>query len=474
MSFLKIKTIRTRILLVFSAVFLVLLIGLLLVNRLFLVDHFILTNHQNMRREARTFIQAYRTGNVKEAADTLVKNTGARLYLYTKDLQPARFPAGQQAEPAIIASNGEAIYANAMSASGYFTVLGGDDLQEQFLLYAIVFGDGMLLITTKAMGLVEEASRLFYQFMLMTSGIIYIVGLVLIFFISGSLSRPITEMKRITRKMANLEFDEKLPVKGSDEIGELTASVNQMADSLSGTIQALHSSNEKLEKELSKERSLEKMRRRFVSDASHELKNPISVILGYADGLLQNIPKTAAAKTEYYHIIADEANAMSTLVKNLLDLSSYEAGTFTLERETFDLHELISSAIERFGYITGEKNIRIDYQPQGRWEMTADRMRINQVVVNLLGNAFMYADDGGTIQIHLEKMDGRTKLTIANTGPLIPNKDLALIFNSFYRADTQTSGSGLGLAIVKSIVDLHDGSCRAYVRDTFNCFEIVV
>ena len=475
MSFLKTKTIRNKILIVFSAVFFILLIGLFLVNRMFLVDHFIHTNNVNMRSEARRFIQEYPLGQLKDLTDTITKNTGAHIYLFTTDFQPLGITNERLETLPFPDNDWDLIYSNAQSAKGYFTVLGGAEPQDQTLLFAIVFGaNGTLLVLTKAMGLVEEASGMFYQFMLMSSGIIYLAGLVIIFFISGSLSRPIMEMKRITRKMANLEFDEKLPVKGSDEISELTASVNQMADSLSDTIQALHASNERLEKELTKERSLEKMRRRFVSDASHELKNPISVILGYADGLLQNVPKTAASKKEYYHIIADEANAMNTLVKNLLDLSSYEAGTFTLERETFDLHELIASAIERFNYITGEKNIHIDYQPQGRWELTADRMRINQVVVNLLGNAFKYADDSGTIKIDLERTDGRTKLTIANTGPLIPKKDLELIFNSFYRADTQTGGSGLGLAIVKSIVDLHDGSCRAYVRDAFNCFEVVL
>ncbi len=474
MSFLKTKTIRNKILIVFSAVFFVLLIGLFLVNRLFLVDHFIQSNHRNMRKEARLFIEEYRTGNVKDAADALMKNTGARLYLYTKDLQSARFTAGRQEEPDFMASSGEAIYKNAMSPSGHFALLGGDDPQDQFLLYAIVFGDGMLLVLTKAMGVVAEASGLFYRFMLLTSGIVYLVGFVMIYFISGSLSRPIKDMKRITRKMANLEFDEKLTVKGSDEISELTSSVNQMADSLSGTIKDLHQSNERLEKELSKERSLEKMRRRFVSDVSHELKNPISVILGYADGLLQNVPKTAASKKEYYTIIADEAGSMNELVKNLLDLSSYESGAITLDKETFDLNDLYLSAVERFSYITNEKNIQVEYQPHGPCELTADRLRINQVIVNLLGNAFKYVNDGGTIRIDLEQPHGRTRMTISNTGPLIPKKDLRMIFNSFYQTDTQHSGHGLGLAIVKSIVRLHRGSCRAYIQEPFNCFEVIL
>ena len=162
------------------------------------------------------------------------------------------------------------------------------------------------------------------------------------------------------------------------------------------------------------------MRRRFVSDVSHELKNPISMILGYADGLVQNVPKTDADKREYYEIIVDEANRMNELVKNLLDLSSYESGTFTIEKEIFDLNELIGNAIERFGYIMDKKNVHIDYDADAQFELMADRLRINQVIINLLGNAFKYVDDNGSIKIELEKTEERTKMTIANTGPLIP------------------------------------------------------
>ena len=315
---------------------------------------------------------------------------------------------------------------------------------------------------------------MFFRFMLLSSSIVYLAGFVIIFFISRNLSRPVIEMKRITHKMANLEFDEKLIVKGSDEIGELITSVNQMAVNLSEAIDALHASNEKLELELSKERSLEKMRRRFVSDVSHELKNPISVILGYADGLIQNIPKTEEARQEYFKIIADEANGMNALVKNLLDLSSYEAGTFTLNKETFDLSELIESTVKRLRYLADDKEVHLEFQSNNRHELTADKLRIGQVINNLLGNAFQYVNDDGTIRIAMEQSDGRTKLTVGNTGPVIPAKDLELIWNSFYQVKTGHGGSGLGLAIVKSIVELHCGSCRAYVQDGFNCFEVVL
>ena len=475
MRFLKTKTIRNKILLVFSATFFGLLILLFFMNRVFMVDHFIQSNRRMMYAQTSRFIEAYRNGDPREASIELTKNTGGQLFLFNAELQPiGNNNTRQEALPYAI-TDSKMIYNQALKPGGYFAVMGGDEPTNQTLVYANVFGEaGWLLVITKAMGLLDEASRMFFSFMLISSAIVYSVGMLIIFLISGNLSRPVVEINRVTRKMANLEFDERLVVKGSDELAELTQSVNRMADALSRSILDLHQSNEKLAQELSKERSLEKMRRRFVSDVSHELKNPISVILGYADGLVQNVPKTDEAKREYYGIIADEANGMNELVKNLLSLSSYESGSFTLDKETFSLYELIQNAMERFRYISKEKNVHITLAVAPACELYADRLRINQIIGNLLGNAFKYVNAGGNISIAAEQADGKTRLTVRNTGPLIPQQALDLIWNSFYQVHTDTRGSGLGLAIVKSIAEMHGGSCRAYTEGAFNCFEVIL
>ncbi len=217
------------------------------------------------------------------------------------------------------------------------------------------------------------------------------------------------------------------------------------------------------------------MRRRFVSDVSHELKkNPISMILGYADGLVQKIPKTEATKEEYYGIIVDEASRMHKLVKDLLDLSGYESGTFTIDVEPFIVNELIDNALERLGFMTDEKTVHIDYDIDKQYTLTADRLRTSQIIINLLSNAFKHVNDNGIIKIELSRQKEGLKILIANTGELIPDKELDQIWNSFYQVDTESKGNGLGLAIVKSIVKLHEGSCRAYTQDVYNCFEIIL
>ena len=254
----KIKTIRNKILLVFSAAFFVLLIVLFLVNRAFSVDYFISTNSRNMRSEAIRFVQDFRSGDAQTSVETLTKNTGARIFLLDENLQPIGTQTVRQTTLPFSENDGRMLYENASAKTGYFTVLGGDVPEEQTMVYALIFGNGTMLMLTKAMGLVDEASRMFFSFMMLSSIVVYLIGLILIFFISRSVSRPVTELNRVTRKMVNLEFDETLTVKGGDELAELTQSVNQMADTLSGTIGELHQSNAQLEKELSKERSLEK------------------------------------------------------------------------------------------------------------------------------------------------------------------------------------------------------------------------
>ncbi len=454
--------------------FFVLLIVLFLVIRVFLVDYFQSTNHRNMRNEANRFVQDFRSGDSETAIDTVSKNTGARVFLFNKDLQPVATPAAWQNNLLFSTDDIRMLYDHAAATEGYFTVLGGDIPDEQTMVYTLLFGNGTMLMLTKAMGLVGEASRMFFSFMMLSSIVVYLVGLVIIFLISQSLSKPLTELNRVTRKMASLNFDETLAVKGNDELAELTGSVNQMADALSGTIGKLHQSNEQLEQELRKERSLESMRRRFVADVSHELKNPISVILGYADGLRMGLPKTQKETQEYYEVIVDEASGMSDLVKNLLDLSSYESGSFTLHKEPFSLRELANQVIERFSNIQDEKDVRIELMADGPCELTADRLRINQVLSNLLGNAIKYVDDRGSIRLELHQEGGNIRLIVANSGPPIPTQELKLIWNSFYRVNTQRSGNGLGLAIVKSIAEMHGGSVHAYTEDGFNCFAVTL
>jgi signal transduction histidine kinase len=197
--------------------------------------------------------------------------------------------------------------------------------------------------------------------------------------------------------------------------------------------------------------------------------------MSYSEGLLQGIPKNESLRKEYYDIIRDEADRMNRLVKDLLDLSGYESGTFTIEKSPFVVNDLIDETVERFTYTMADKAITIVFKErENPFTLLADRLRVGQILSNLLSNAFKHVNEGGTIRISLESVSEKTKMTISNTGALIPEAALEDIWHSFYQVDTESEGNGLGLAIVKSIVQLHQGSCRAYTTEAENCFEIML
>lgn len=426
-----------------------------------------------MQRAAAQFAQRYGSINSEQLINETRSNTGAELSLWNPEFLPIR--QGIMTRPNLSLEEMRSVFKEAAvntSNPEYFDIIQNPNDNNRRLLYIHLLKNGDILIMTKAMGLLGEANNMFSAFMLRASVVVYVIGFVLIFIVSGFFSRPVVKIANITRKMANLDFGEKLKVKSNDEIGELMTSINLMADDLSGAIGHLNDVNRKLERELSKEKSLEKMRRRFVSDVSHELKNPISIILGYADGLIRHMPKTEKEREEYCGIIADEAKRMNQLVKDLLDLSAYESGTFAIEKMQFDVNTLIEDALERFEHLYENKQLHIVYEEEKRYEIYGDRLRTGQVIINLLGNAFKYVNENGIIRICVVQQDKKFRLEIANTGSLLGEKELDLIWNSFYQVDTENHGNGLGLAIVKSIVELHQGSCRAYVQDGFNCFEV--
>lgn len=402
----KLNSIRFKILIVFSVVFLLLLILLLSLNKVFFTQFYIDSNHQNMQRAAALYAQRYGSINNQQLLDETRRETGADLSLWNSEFLPIR--QGGMARPNLSPEKVRSLLKEAAVNAGnpeYFDIIQNPIDDNQRLLYIHVLKNGDILVMTKAMGILDEANNMFSAFMLRASAAVYVIGCVLIFIVSGFFSRPVVRMGNITRKMANLDFDEKLKVKSNDEVGELMTSINLMADELSGTIGHLNDVNRKLERELSKEKSLEKMRRRFVSDVSHELKNPISVILGYADGLVRHMPKTEKEREEYCGIIADEAKRMNQLVKDLLDLSAYESGTFTIEKTQFDVNTLIEDALERLEHLYENKKLHIEYDEETRHEIYADRLRSGQVIINLLGNAFKYVNENGIIRICMEQQD---------------------------------------------------------------------
>ncbi|MFH1446015.1 MAG: ATP-binding protein, partial [Chloroflexota bacterium] len=261
--------------------------------------------------------------------------------------------------------------------------------------------------------------------------------------LSHTFSRPIRELTAATKAAAAGDLSNKVVVRSKDELGELAASFNTMNSELDRLITA---------------------RKQMTADIAHELRTPISIILGNADGVRDGV---VPMSSKTFDIIAEEAERLESLVEDLHTLSRAEAGELSMfftatsiKKVVYDLHLPQYQASQ-------QKHIDIDLDlPDDLSEVRADPDRIIQVLRNILNNAYHYTPENGKIIISaLQKEENTVQLRISDNGPGVPEKELNKIFNRFYRTDTSRQrdgeGSGLGLAIARSIVERHGGKIWA-------------
>lgn len=289
------------------------------------------------------------------------------------------------------------------------------------------------------------------------------LSLVWAFLFSRIFTRPIVSMNKLTYELANLNFDHKLEIERNDELGQLAENINIMSDKLKTSMDELKIKNEQLTKELEREKGLEIMRKKFVSDVSHELKTPLSIIQGYAESLKASVSKSAEKREYYCDVIMDETVKMTKLVHDLLNLSQYTSGTFSIERSDFKIEELVYTVKDRYSTIIDQKGINLETHIEP-YEINADPLRIEQVVNNYLNNAISHTDENRQIVLIGKVLNsGFYRISVFNSGNHISQDDLEKIWIAFYKSDKARSRSegryGIGLSIVKAIMNLHNGRC---------------
>jgi two-component system phosphate regulon sensor histidine kinase PhoR len=209
-------------------------------------------------------------------------------------------------------------------------------------------------------------------------------------------------------------------------------------------------------------RRLERVRRDFVANVSHELKTPLTAIQGFAETLLGGAMDDLENRRRFVEIILDHAQRLALLTDDLLELSQIEADRLELEIRPLRISEVVESCLETSRVMAAEKNIEMRFEaPRPLPEIAADRRRIAEVLQNLLDNAVQYTQPGGRVTVKAESASGTVVLTVADTGIGIPEADQPRIFERFYRVDRARSreagGTGLGLAIAKHLVEAHGG-----------------
>ena len=293
-----------------------------------------------------------------------------------------------------------------------------------------------------------------------------IFGAVFILLFSNIFSWPIKVLSNNAKKMANLDFSVKAPVVTKDEIGELAMSMNIMSQKLEKTISELKSANIELAKDIERKTQVDEMRREFLSHVSHELKTPIALIQGYAEGLKDDMCDDAESREFYTEVIIDEAMKMNTMVKRLLTLNEIEFGGVKLNIECFELVGFIKEIISAKSLLLGDSGARIIFEEQGPVNVWADEYMIEEVFTNYLVNAIHYVRPDGEIKVYFERYQGIVRINVYNQGDNIADEDINKIYNKFYKADKartrEYGGNGIGLSIVAATMAAHGKGYGVY------------
>ena len=219
--------------------------------------------------------------------------------------------------------------------------------------------DGVNFIVRSPIESIQKSIALSNRFYLMVALGVCVIGAAFIAFLAKRLTKPLTELTEISRRMANLDFDVKYTSGGEAEIGVLGHNFNQMSETLEQTISELKTANNELQKDIEKKEEIDEMRKEFLSNVSHELKTPIALIQGYAEGLQDNINDDEESRQFYCDVIIDEAGKMNQMVKKLLTLNQLEFGNDQVNMERFDLTSLIQGVIQSSQILAQQAEVEI-------------------------------------------------------------------------------------------------------------------
>ncbi|CZR82084.1 TPA: HAMP domain-containing histidine kinase [Clostridioides difficile] len=286
--------------------------------------------------------------------------------------------------------------------------------------------------------------------------IILVIFIMSIDFLLGKfISEPITSINKSAKSMSQLDFSNPCTVNTNDEFGELSRSLNTMSTNLQQSLSDLESANIQLEKDVNKERMLLEQRKELVDTISHEMKTPLGIIRAYTEGLMDEVDEEK--KKNYMNVIIEETDRMNNMIVSLLDLSALEAGVSKLNPERFDFIEFVETVAGRLLIDIPDANFYFTYDlPEYEVFVVADKMRMEQVVENLVINAKKHVVYNGNLDLSITCENGLLLFEIYNDGRFIEQDEISKIWSKFYRSvqSQRTGGSGLGLAIVSQILTM--------------------
>jgi signal transduction histidine kinase len=264
------------------------------------------------------------------------------------------------------------------------------------------------------------------------------IGFILIYVLSRNMSKPLREMSDAARQISGGDFEKRVRVKGHDEVSQLADSLNNMAESLN---------------------QQERGRREFIANISHDLRSPLTSIRGFVQAIKDGAASPAKID-RYLDIVLDEAERLSKLANDMVDLSQAESRQLAIEKSVFDINRMIRDTAMLFETQIIQKKLNFGLSFADNQNMViADREKIRRVIYNLLDNAIKFTPEAGTVVTETSLKDGRVWVTVRDNGVGISAEDQKFIFDRFYKADSSRGldkrGNGLGLSIVREFTRVH-------------------
>ena len=446
--------IRWKIFFLMFSVVLMIILGLMVTNTIYLEKFYIKNKKEKLVELGQILIDPkyvidFQNLEMHSNVAILIKRTD-ELYKLEKE---AVLPKEEIEEIIVSLKNREYIFKE-------ITLL--DYRGKVLILFMPYMKDRYIEIITP-LSFIQEGLQISTRYHLLIIILALIIGSSMSFIFSKKMTDPILELKEITQRISLLDFNIKFEKERKDEIGELGYAINKMGGTLEKNIDEINKVNRKLMEDIENEKRLDKLRKEFIASVSHELKTPIAIIQGYAQGLMENIAETEEDRNFYCEIIVEESLKMDSLVKELLLITQMESGYFKIEKEEVDLYQMIKDIRDKYS----SKSREIKYIGKKNIFAYCDEKYIDRVLENLVINALKYSTGDREVTISVDEIGNKYKIIISNESENLSEDDLENIWTPFYRVNKarDRDGHGLGLAIVRGILENHRSDFGVYITE---------
>lgn len=469
------KSIRHQIVAAFLGFLLCALLLILAMNHLFLEKVYVSDKEETLTAVYNEYVLKYDTVDKKELTKFCSAQGLSAIICYT-DMEKLSLVIGytnlevEHAKQLMARLFGymygyEALGNEIVKKTDTYTILCNRDsvMQMNFMEMWGKTEEGIGFLFRCPMESIQESVRISNRFYMTIGLLVAFAGACFIGIFAWRLTKPITELTEISQRMTNLDFEAKYTSGGNNEISVLGHNINQMSETLEETIAELKTANNELKKDIEKKEQIDEMRKEFLANVSHELKTPIALIQGYAEGLQDNIDSDPESRAFYCEVIIDEADKMNQMVKKLLSLNQLEFGNEQVNMERFELGDLIRGVVQSSALLIEQAGAEIIFKQNTPIYVWADEFRVEEVLTNYLTNAIHHVKNEMKIDIRCIQQDGCVKVIVFNTGDNIPEDELDKVWIKFYKVDKartrEYGGNGIGLSIVKAIMDSMNQSC---------------